>query len=266
MPPVMLESQILVPARLLSLSERLLNAEATANRLVVKTIVQTALTKGVRAEQRAVEQQAAAGFTSQLKQQQAQREDSMTQLKALHDAQVKQLEQECAEAQKAALKAEQAEAEAHLTQQQRTHQRDLADCRTAFTKQVKEQLRILTAQHEGSTSALCAQHSSAFNTYQAQMESEKQRYVAERQQLKQQLADLQGDLQTERNKGLEVCTLTSSLTADRVQPPCFGLNRCQTSCLVHLEQCPLQCTQLEKACLACLRLVHCSWRHLCCTF
>ena len=90
-------------------------------------------------EREADVKQAAATFTSQLKQQQAQREDSVTQLKALHDTHMTKLEQECTEAQKAALKAEQAETEAHLTKQQSAHERDLADCRAAFANQVEEQ-------------------------------------------------------------------------------------------------------------------------------
>ena len=207
------EAPILLPERRPTLQERLQQAEAAA---AVKLLVRTALTKAVQAEQKAAEQHAQqlqhqvnaeAISASQLKLPQAQHEDVLTELKALHEAQVIQLEQKSADAQKAAVEAVQAGTEAHLTQQQSTHEQALADCHTAHTNQVK-QLSSLIAQHEASMDALTDE----CKTYQAQMEAEKQGYLAEQEQLdelEQQLAGLQGDLQTQQSKGLEVSALTS---------------------------------------------------------
>ena len=106
----------------------------------------------------------------------------------------------------------QAGTEAQLTQQQSAQEQASADCCVALSEQNAQQHISPTAHHKSQMQPLEVQPSSALQINQAPFESERQQFQAEHEQvvqLKQQLADLHGCLQTEQRKANKVSLLTS---------------------------------------------------------
>ena len=148
-------------------------------------------------------QQTDARSASLIKQQQVEHEESLAQ----HGSQVAQFMQKWAYTQTDAMEFTQAGPEAQLTQQQSAPKQVLADCCIALSNQLVQQHISPTAHHKSQCQPLEVQPPSAFQINQAPFEFGRQHYKAEHEQvaqLEQQLADLQGCLQTEQSKAFKV--------------------------------------------------------------
>lgn len=117
-------------------------------------------------------EQAEATSAGQLQQLQVQHEHVLSQLRDQHTAQLAWLEKKWSDAQRAAVEAAQADTEARLSQQERVHEQALAEQHTGLSEQGKQEV----------------------------------------EELKQQLADLQADLQLQRSKTFEVAIVASYFT------------------------------------------------------